>query len=189
MAAEIITHYAALLEAWPQLDNGMCVTYVEGPDSDAVIRAFGGEPAEAVLLTVDAAIDVALTEQPDADAVLFARLDGWTVVIEPLSGFRGESDAVLHAVAQTRAVAAFWSIAGVATFMEAAAGTTLYELDLNDPAPQALPSAVASLVEALGLGQDASYAPALGLAELRTGVRLTDEFLAGEFRTMLLPKR
>ncbi|MFF5234376.1 DUF6461 domain-containing protein [Dactylosporangium sp. NPDC000521] len=189
MYGEVVAHYAALLESWPQLNDGMGVTYVQGLNHDAVILAFGGHPADAMMLTVDEAIDVALAGRPSVDSVLVREAGEWIVVVEPLSGYRGESAPVLQAVASVRAVNVFWSIAGPASFSMAAAGETAFWLDLNDSSNDRLPADMAPLAEALGLWDSDWYAPALALAELLTGVRLTDEFLAGKFTTVLLPQQ
>ncbi|WP_433608720.1 DUF6461 domain-containing protein [Dactylosporangium sp. CA-139114] len=188
MYGEVVAHYAALLESWPQLDEGMGVTYVEGSNRDTVVRAFGGDPADAMILAIDEAIDVALVERPSVDTVLVCEVGEWIVVVEPLSGYRGESEPVLHAVAGVRAVNVFWSIAGPASFTVAVAGETALWLDLNNPSNDGLPAGVVPLVEALELADQDWYAPALALAEILTGVRLTDEVLAGKFTVLLLAK-
>ncbi|MEV4134148.1 DUF6461 domain-containing protein [Dactylosporangium sp. NPDC049742] len=188
MYGEVVAHYAALLESWPQLNEGMGVTYVEGSNREAVLRAFGGDPADAAIRAIDEAIDVVLVERPGMDTVLVREVGEWIVVIEPVSGYRGESAPVLHAVAGVRAVNVFWSIAGPATFTVAVAGETAFWLDLNNPSDDGLPVGVVQVVEALELGDQDWYAPALALAEILTGVRLTDEFLAGTFTVLLLAK-
>ncbi|GAA2389096.1 hypothetical protein [Dactylosporangium salmoneum] len=68
------------------------------------------------------------------------------------------------------------------------ASETAFWLDLNNPSNDGLPADVVPLVEALELADQDWYAPALALAEILTGVRLTDKFLAGTFTVPVLAK-
>src|SRR4051812_26437926 len=93
-----MAHYDELLGAYPSsLEQAMCVTYAQGIDEDALIRAFGGDPAAAEPRTL-AELEDELNAYPYnrvPSVVLVTRVGDWVVGIED-NGFQGSRPEVLR---------------------------------------------------------------------------------------------
>jgi len=125
MTDDVIAHYQQLLQRYPAtLEQAMCVTYSQGIDEDAFIRAFGGDPAATetrTLAELGQELSVYRYDQVPS-TLLVASVGGWLVGIED-NGFQGSRPEVMRgASAGGTAVSVFWNVNGVNKFTYSVAG-------------------------------------------------------------------
>jgi len=187
---DVIEHYRQLL-ADQGIGDAVCVTYAQGIDEDAMIRAFGGDPDQAALRSLaEVGEELAGYHYSEAPHVLpVTRVSDWLIGVEP-NGFQGSRPEVLRAASvDGSALSVYWNINASNRFTYAADGRTSVVFDMRRPEdrqgrdPGALDAHLGGLP--FGSGGNA-WAAGLALAERVTGVRLTAALLEGTFRRALL---
>jgi hypothetical protein len=191
MTSDLIEYYRQFLADRWDIREAVCISYVQGIDEAAMIRAFGGDPADTAPRSArEAGEELAGFRYDTVPPVLLVAPAGkWLIGVE-YNGFQGSRPEVLRgASAGGTAVSVYWNVNGTNRFTYATNGRTAVGFDMNRPDDQfgAEPDAVADHLDDLpfGYGGDA-YAAGLALAERITGVRLTGAVLDGTFRRAVL---
>jgi hypothetical protein len=187
-----VAYYRDLLDGpWQGLTEAACLTYARGIDEDALISAFGGDPAEAPPRSLEDVgeelMDYHYSEVPNVLAL--TSVGEWLIGLE-INGFQGSRPEVLRAAsADGTAVSVFWNVNADNSFQYATHGRTQVGFDLGQPADQygAEPGALDEHLTGLPLdyGPDA-WAAGLALAERVTKVRLPATLLDRQFRCAFL---
>jgi hypothetical protein len=187
VTSDVIEYYRQFLADRWDIREAVCISYVHGVDEDAMIRAFGGDPADTAPRSArDLGDELAGYRYDEVPAVLLvASVGEWLIGVE-YNGFQGSRPEVLRAAsAGGAAVSVYWNVNGTNRFTYATGGRTTVGFDMNRPADRygEDPDAVVAHLDDLpfGYGGDA-YAAGLALAERVTGVRLTGTLLDGTFR-------
>jgi hypothetical protein len=191
MTSDAIEHYRKFLADRWDLREAACVSYVHGIDDATMIRAFGGDPADAAPRSAREVGDelAGLRYDEIPHVLLVAPAGEWLVGVEH-NGFQGSRPEVLRgASAGGTAVSVYWNVNGTNRFTYATGGRTTVGFDMRRPDDRhgADPEAVAAHLDGLPFGRDGdAYAAGLALAERLTGVRLTGALLEGTFRQAVL---
>ena len=183
-----VAYYRDLLAGpWQGLADAACLTYARGIDENAMISAFGGDPTDAPLRSLD---DVGeelsnyhYSEVPNVVAV--TSVDDWLIGLE-INGFQGSRPEVLRAAsAGGTAVSVFWNIEGDNSFECATHGRTRVGFDMARPADQYgdEPGALDEHLAGLPFGYTVdAWTAGLALAERVTRLRLPATLLDRRFR-------
>jgi hypothetical protein len=191
MTSDGIDYYRQfLVDRW-DIREAVCITFVHGIGEDAMIRAFGGDPADTAPRSARDIGDefVGLRYDQTPPVLLVAPVDEWLIGVE-YNGFQGSRPEVLRgASVGGTAVSVYWNVNGTNRFRYATGGRTSVGFDMHRPEDRhaAAPDALAALLDGLefGYGGDA-YAAGLALAERVSGVRLTGTLLDGTYRRAVL---
>ncbi|MFI7425385.1 DUF6461 domain-containing protein [Micromonospora sp. NPDC049836] len=188
MTDDTLAHYGQFLDRHQGFAQAACVTYAQGVDEDAFIRAFGGDPADTAsrsLRELDAELAPYHYNQIPC-ALLVTRVGDWLVGIEE-NGFQGSRPEVLRgASAGGAAVSVYWNVNGTNRFAYHVAGRRAVGFDMYHPEERWGGDPDALLDDMADLTFDAPWASGLVLAERVSGVRLDDATLAGVFRRVFL---
>ncbi|GIJ56633.1 DUF6461 domain-containing protein [Virgisporangium aurantiacum] len=192
MTSDLIEYYRQFLADRWDIGEAVCISYVQGIDEAAMIRAFGGDPADTAPRSArEAGAEFAVSRYDYAvpPVLLVAPAGKWLIGVE-YNGFEGSRPEVLRgASAGGTAVSVHRSMNGSDRFTYATNGRTTVWFDMNRPEDRhgAAPDALGAHLDDLpfGSGGDA-YAAGLALAERITGVRLTGAVLDGTFRRAVL---
>lgn len=141
------------------IGEAACVTVVSGADLADVIRAFGGDPNQAVQADLAAAVS-----DPDTPTAVVRRVGGSVLVVEN-NGFEGSRPEVLTRLRGT-AVSAFWNVNAVTWFSYAVDGTVMSAFEATFPENR------------VGAEPDAVQAEAAGLPWADKSVDLVSVMLA-----------
>lgn len=187
-----VAYYQDLLAGpWEGLAEAACLTYARGIDENAMISAFGGDPTNAPLRSLDDVGEELMgyhySEVPYVLAVTSA--DDWLIALE-INGFQGSRPEVLRAAsAGGTAVSVFWNVEGDNSFECATHGRTRVGFDMARPDDQhgAEPGALDEHFAGLPFGYDPdAWAAGLALAERVTKLRLPATLLDRQFRCAFL---
>jgi hypothetical protein len=187
VTSAVIEYYRQFLADRWDIREAVCISYVHGIDDDAMIRAFGGDPADTAPRSArDLGEELARFRYDEVPPVLLvAPVGEWLIGVE-YNGFQGSRPEVLRgASAGGAAVSVYWNVNGTNRFAYATGGRTTVGFDMHRPEYRhgAAPDAVAAHLDDLPFGYDGdAYAAGLALAERVTGVRLTGALLDGTFR-------
>lgn len=178
--AESVAHYTRLLRA-RSLAAASCWTVVQPLTVNSVTRLLGGHPDDLEPLPLDAAFDLT-----GGDVCLYHLGQiGPAVVIFENNGFQGSRWEVLEKLSVgARVHSAFWNVGAHNSFNYAVYGTVLTSFDalslgdFSGSDPTALDNDLAVAADAFD-DESVRYQVALmALLELRTGIRITDDWLA-----------
>lgn len=191
MSADPVDFYRRLLGENTASLEAVCVTYARGADADGMIRAFGGDPADAPEMTLDEhAEEMARHRYGSVPQAVLVTCEGdWLVSVED-NGFQGSRPEVLRPLSRDApAMSVFWNVNGANEFAYAVNGRKAVSFDMNHPGERH--GADAHLldreIDALPFGLERQGYPAgLTLAERLTGVRITGELLSRRFRRAVL---
>jgi hypothetical protein len=191
VTSNVIGYYRQfLLDRW-DIREAVCLSYVHGIDEDAMIRAFGGDPADTAPRSARDIGDefVGLRYDQIPPVLLVTPVDEWLIGVE-YNGFQGSRPEVLRAASTGgTAVSVYWNVNGTNRFTYSTGGRTTVGFDMRRPEDRygAAPDALTTLLDGLefGNGSDA-YAAGLALAERVTGVRLTGTLLDRTYRRAVL---
>jgi Family of unknown function (DUF6461) len=178
---------------WSEWNEALCVAVVTGRTEDEVLDAYGGDPAATFPATFEGVWDLGA----DGDVVLLVRTVGDRVLAVENNGYEGSRPEVLREVTAPGAamVSVFWnvsadrvSVAGDGALLVAFEG--LFPEQRQGTAPDSL----LPLLRDLGYRTDAEpdyvdhawKARALALLDALTGVRVTEDVLAGPWRAARL---
>lgn len=149
-------------------------------DEDAVIRAFGGDPAQARSMFLEECQEL----YDDTDFVLVSR-SGPTVVVVECNNFQGSREEVLRPLSRLgRTASAFWNVNAVSQLSLAEDGLLSSVLDMIVPEDPfgARPDAWEPLLKGLTLGVGGSWGAGLAAVERATGARFDRAWAQGPHR-------
>ncbi|MEU5773337.1 DUF6461 domain-containing protein [Streptomyces venezuelae] len=155
-------------------------TAVCGGDEDAVIRAFGGDPADARPVRLEDLREL----DDDGDYILVSR-SGATVVAVESNNFQGSREEVLRPLSRLgRTASAFWNVNAVAQLSLAEDGLLQSVLDMVVPEDPygARPDAWEPLLKGLTLGVGGTWGSGLAAVERATGARFDQAWVRGPHR-------
>ncbi|WP_237526968.1 DUF6461 domain-containing protein, partial [Streptomyces sp. SID337] len=162
------------------LQEAATFTAVRGDDEDAVIRAFGGDPAHArPMLLHD------LREQYDDGEYILVSRSGATIVVVEYNNFQGSREEVLRPLSRLgRTASAFWNVNAVSRLSLAEDGLLSSVLDMVVPEDPfgARPDAWEPLLDGLTLGVGGSWGAGLAAVERATGARFDRAWAQGLHR-------
>ncbi|MEV0282340.1 DUF6461 domain-containing protein [Streptomyces sp. NPDC050610] len=165
------------------LDVAATFTVVHGADEDAVIRLFGGDPEQALPMSLEE-----LREHCDGDGILVSR-SGPAVVVVECNGYQGSREEVLRPLSRLgRTASAFWNVNAVSQLSLAEDGLVSSALDMVVPENPygARPDAWEPLLEGLSLGVVAGWGSGLTAVERATGTRFDDAWVHGPHRAVAI---
>ncbi|MGW6024311.1 DUF6461 domain-containing protein [Streptomyces sp. NPDC055099] len=158
------------------LQEAATFTVVRGGDEDAVIQAFGGDPAHARPMCLED-----LREHDDGDFILVSR-SGPAVVVVENNNYQGSREEVLRPLSRLgRTASAFWNVNAVSRLSLAEDGLVSCALDMvvpDDPYGAA-PDAWEPLLEGLPARTSGSWGWGLAAVERATGSRFDDAWVRG----------
>jgi hypothetical protein len=99
-------------DVWELLDEAICVTWVRGAETEDVVRAFNGEPADAAqsqVTSVGNHLALRSAEDPEP-VVLLRRQDEWIIVLEPDSTVGARDDVLLEACGSEEGLNLTWCV-------------------------------------------------------------------------------
>jgi hypothetical protein len=190
MTSDIEYYRQFLADRW-DIREAVCVSFVHGVDEDAMIRAFGGDPADTAPRSArDVGDEIAgLSYDRIPPVLLVAAVDRWLIGVE-YNGFQGSRPEVLRgASAGGTAISVYWNVNGTNRFTYATGGRTTVGFDMHRPEDRhgAVPDALTAQLDGLEFGSGGvAYAAGLALAERVSGVRLTGTLLDGTYRRAVL---
>lgn len=161
MLEEAIRRYDDLL-AHSVLSEAACVAIADATTPDDAIRAYGGDPATAELVTGQQAA----RSWTDGAFVLAADVAGATIVIE-INGYQGTRAEVLRPLsAGGRAAAVFWNVDANSEWVYAVAGERKVHFEMLGPLffQGAEPDLLATEIAAVPFDSEESNFRACGLA-------------------------
>ncbi|MEV0442894.1 DUF6461 domain-containing protein [Streptomyces spectabilis] len=161
------------------LEEAATFTAVRGADQDAVIRLFGGDPAQARPMKLEE-----LREHCGGDRILVSQPGPAVVVVEDY-GFEGWREEVLRPLSRLgRAASAYWSLNAGCRLSLAEDGLIASALDTVEPedAFGARPETWAPLLEGLDLDAGGGAGGALAALERATGARFNRAWMRGTHR-------
>ncbi|WP_228975513.1 DUF6461 domain-containing protein [Streptomyces sp. DH12] len=183
--------YRWLDDHCPELIEAYCVTLVHAVTPQEVLGRLGARPegrVTGIRALVDAARDAWRATGGDRHYLAVARVDGWSVLVEP-NGYLGSLHETAAELSRgTELVTHFRNVNAVDQFSRYVDGALRLRVEpLSPPAPQdADPGGAAALLRDVGFdprrdGGDVGAATeaAFALAERLTGVRLTPQVLDG----------
>jgi hypothetical protein len=191
MISDVVEYYRQFLAGRWDIREAVCISYVDGIDEAAMVRAFGGDPADTALRSAQEAGNELAGVHYDRipPVLLVAPLGEWLIGVE-YNGFQGSRPEVLRgASAGGTAVSVYWNVNGTNRFTYATGGSTNVGFDMHRPEDRSgtAPDAIAAHLGDLPFGYDGDAYPAgLALAERLTGVRLTDALFDGTLRRAVL---
>jgi hypothetical protein len=191
MTSDMIEYYRRFLAERSDIREAVCISYIRGIDDATMLRAFGGDPADAAPRSAREVGDefAGLRYDEIPPVLLVAAVGDWLIGVEH-NGFQGSRPEVVRgASVGGMTVSVYWNINATSQFTYATGGRTTVGFDMHRPEDRfgADPDALAAHLDGLpfGYGGDA-YAAGLALAERVTGVRLTGALLEGTFRRAVL---
>lgn len=99
-------------DVWGLLDEAICVTWVRGAETEDVVRAFNGEPADAArgqVTSVGNHLALRSDEEPEP-VVLLRRQGEWIIVLEPGSTIGARDDVLLEACGSGEGLNLAWCV-------------------------------------------------------------------------------
>lgn len=187
--AESVAHYSRLLPAHG-LQTSSCWTIVQPLTVNSVVRLLGGHPDDLELLPLHAAFD--LTDGGGDVCVYHFGQIGPAVVIYENNGFQGSRWEVLEKLSSgARVHSAFWNLGAHNSFTYAVYGKVVTSFDalslgeFHGTDPTALDADLALAADAFDDESVRYQAALMALLELRTGVRITDSWLALPHRALM----
>ncbi|WP_176903264.1 DUF6461 domain-containing protein [Nonomuraea maritima] len=99
-------------DVWELLDEAICVTWVRGAETEDVVRAFNGEPADAArgqVTSVGNHLALQSDEEPEP-VVLLRRQGEWIIVLEPGSTIGARDDVLLEASGSGEGLNLTWCV-------------------------------------------------------------------------------
>ncbi|MEV4384002.1 DUF6461 domain-containing protein [Streptosporangium sp. NPDC049644] len=187
-------------DAWSQLDDHMCVTWISGATPDDVIRTLGADGTEFIhprAMTVQEEAEGVFAEDRGDGHLLIRRHESWIIVLE-IRSRRGADDTALTTLSQQGQALNITTDGPGAQVTYAVGGQIVQTFDADDLGEKDLADEP-DIRQALRWAQSfdieaqewAEYAKstALSLAEAVTGMEIDDSWVTeGWAAVQLLPK-